>query len=103
VLLPDFLPASLRIPESARPATPGATFAALEEYIAQRLRAGPSDLYDGLVREVKQRLLKAALEHTDGNQVQAARLLGLSRSTFRNELRGHGITVERSVSTPDRQ
>ena len=101
VLLPDFLPATVK--GGAAPAEPPRELVApaLEDYIQHQLQAGASDLYANVLRAVKQRLLTNALRHTDGNQAQAARLLGLSRSSLRNELRTLGITVERSVSAPE--
>jgi two-component system nitrogen regulation response regulator GlnG len=98
VLLADFLPASVRTDGAAPEPPPGSTYSALDDYIRDRLRAGPSELFSDVVRSVKQRLLTNALRHTDGNQVQAARLLGLSRSSLRNELRTLGISIERFVS-----
>jgi two-component system nitrogen regulation response regulator GlnG len=101
VLLPDFLPATVK--SGATPGEPARDLVApaLDDYIQHQLQAGASDLYANVLRAVRQRLLTNALRHTDGNQVQAARLLGLSRSSLRNELRTLGITVERSVSTDD--
>lgn len=43
-------------------------------------------LFDEVVKKVEIELIKKALELTDGNQVQAARLLGISRNTLRKKL-----------------
>jgi DNA-binding NtrC family response regulator len=97
VLLPEFLPESVR--EAAPPmAASAADHSTLDDYINSRLQAGGDDIFSEVVRAVKYRLLTQALQATGGNQLQAARLLGISRSTLRNELRGLGITVERTVS-----
>jgi two-component system nitrogen regulation response regulator GlnG len=102
VLLAEFLPEAVR---EAPPVEPvhepvGATAGEmLDDYIERRLRAGDADLFGDVVRHVKRRLLTLALQMTGGNQLQAARLLGVSRSTLRNELKTLGITVERSVAT----
>jgi two-component system nitrogen regulation response regulator GlnG len=48
-------------------------------------------------REVILRVLK----HTEGNQVQAARILGITRGSLRNKIRALGITISRSVESED--
>jgi DNA-binding NtrC family response regulator len=54
-----------------------------------RLRASSEGEIDALVvGEVERALAEAALEVTDGNQVQAAKLLGISRNTLRKRVRG---------------
>ncbi len=53
-----------------------------------RLRsASEGDIDRLVVSEVERALAEAALEVTDGNQVQAARLLGISRNTLRKRTR----------------
>ena len=42
-------------------------------------------------------LLPMVLEHTHGNQRQAAQILGIARKTLRDKLRELGITVQRSL------
>jgi two-component system nitrogen regulation response regulator GlnG len=48
-------------------------------------------------REVLVRVLK----HTDGNQLQAARILGITRGSLRNKIRTLGISIARSVWSED--
>jgi two-component system nitrogen regulation response regulator GlnG len=43
-------------------------------------------------------LLRLALQHTGGNQVQAARMLGISRQTLRAKTREFGLS---SNTSPD--
>jgi Fis family transcriptional regulator len=45
-----------------------------------------NDLYQLVLKEVEQPLIETVLEHTDGNQTLAARLLGISRSTLRKKI-----------------
>ncbi|MGC1274643.1 MAG: sigma-54 dependent transcriptional regulator, partial [Planctomycetaceae bacterium] len=99
VLLREFLPAVFD--EGDEPQTSSITasdLSAIDGYLDEQFKAGASELFTSTVRSVKHRLLTRALELTGGNQLQAARLLGVSRSTLRNELKSLGITVERSVS-----
>jgi two-component system nitrogen regulation response regulator GlnG len=98
VLLPAFLPDL-----SGRPGEPGPTAPAgpraldLEAFIRQRLGPDAHDLYADTHREVDRVLLPWALEHTGGNQHQAARLLGIARQTLRAKLRDLGLYVTHSV------
>jgi len=43
------------------------------------------------------------LQQTNGNQVQAARILGITRGSLRTKIRALGITIGRSVWTDDDQ
>jgi len=46
---------------------------------------------DGTYVEVEQRLLERALRRSGGNKSEAARMLGLKRTTFLDKLRRHGL------------
>ncbi|KPK14518.1 MAG: hypothetical protein AMJ62_12890 [Myxococcales bacterium SG8_38] len=46
---------------------------------------------DGTYLEVERRLLERALQRAGGNKSEAARLLGLKRTTFLDKLRRHGL------------
>lgn len=54
-----------------------------------------TDLYATILREVERPLLTVALERTRGNQIQAARMLGLNRNTLRKKLKDLDIMVVR--------
>ena len=43
-------------------------------------------------------ILEVALKHTKGNQLQAAMLLGISRTTLRAKLKSLGLTVEKQLA-----
>lgn len=51
----------------------------------------PDGLYDRIVQEVERPLLLMSLAATRGNQIRAARLLGLNRNTLRKKLTDLGI------------
>lgn len=51
----------------------------------------PDGLYDRIVQEVERPLLLMSLAATRGNQIRAARLLGLNRNTLRKKLSDLGI------------
>ena len=54
-------------------------------------------LYDRILREIERPLLALSLAATRGNQIKAARLLGLNRNTLRKKIRELDIQVLRGV------
>jgi Fis family transcriptional regulator len=64
---------------------------ALSNYLARLNGHRVSNLYDLVLTEVEGPLLRTVLEHTGGNQTQAATLLGISRSTLRKKLAHYDI------------
>jgi DNA-binding protein Fis len=44
------------------------------------------DLYGAILADVERALLAAVLQHTGGNQVKAADILGINRNTLRKKL-----------------
>jgi two-component system nitrogen regulation response regulator GlnG len=75
----------------------------LEAFIRQRLGPDASDLYAETHSQVDRLLLPLVLEYTQGNQHQAARLLGLARQTLRLKLRDLGLHVTRSVEAEEEE
>lgn len=73
--------------------------AGLEELVASRLRvlfrssgdALAGNVYEQVIQRVERPLLTLALEHTGGNQLRAAELLGLNRNTLRKKIASLGI------------
>jgi len=51
----------------------------------------PVDLYQLVIREVEEPLLRKTLQHTQHNQVKAAQLLGLNRGTLRKKMELYDI------------
>lgn len=97
ILLPEFLPAPLRVAPQITPATEARQEFDLKETIDGLLRDGSGNVYDRLMREVERMLFRRVLEHTQGRQAQASEILGLNRTTLRYKLRDLGISVEKSV------
>jgi two-component system, NtrC family, nitrogen regulation response regulator GlnG len=76
--------------------------ASLTDLIARRITemiesngAEPRDLYQKLVGEMEKPLIEIALERAGGNQVHAARMLGLNRNTLRKKLTEHRIVPQK--------
>ncbi|WP_298853590.1 helix-turn-helix domain-containing protein, partial [uncultured Sphingomonas sp.] len=51
----------------------------------------PDGLYERILAEIEPPLLRAAMAAARGNQLRAARLLGLNRNTLRKKLSDHDI------------
>jgi DNA-binding NtrC family response regulator len=69
------------------------------------LGLGPSVSKDGhplddTLERVERRVLKRALERSSGNRSEAARLLGLKRTTFLDKLRRHGLEHAQRARAP---
>ena len=82
---------------AASPAHEGGDLAqAVEAHLAALFAAHgrglpPDGLYDRLIGEVERPLLQLSLAAVRGNQLKAARLLGINRNTLRKKLSDHGL------------
>jgi|GEM_PF-163228 Fis family transcriptional regulator len=64
---------------------------ALKQYFASLNGDRPGDLYDLVIGEVERPLFKAVMDFTDGNQSQAAGILGINRGTLRKKLKTYSL------------
>jgi two-component system response regulator AtoC len=102
VLLPESLPAHHAV------ATPGA--AAPEsgpfnwnDFVNGRIQAASTELYAESLELMEREVLVRVLRHTGGNQLQAAKILGITRGSLRTKIRALGITIGREVWSDDEQ
>ena len=51
----------------------------------------PGDLYQLVLGEVERPLFEAVLDYTNGNQSEAAEILGINRGTLRKKLRTYNL------------
>lgn len=51
------------------------------------------EIYHTILERVERPLIEAVLEHTDGNQIRAAAMLGINRNTLRKKITELGISV----------
>jgi Fis family transcriptional regulator, factor for inversion stimulation protein len=58
----------------------------LEEYFRKLDGEPPHDIYDMVIGHVERALLASVLARANGNQSQAADMLGLNRGTLRSKL-----------------
>jgi DNA-binding NtrC family response regulator len=101
VLLSTFLPELSRDPNRSNQAQAGEEELRLEAFIDDRLTPDVDDLYAATHREVDRVLLSRVLKFANGNQHQAARMLGIARQTLRQKLRDLGLHVTHSIETDD--
>ncbi len=107
VILSEFLPDTVR---SAGPAaapghasTParGAPPSDLAPFVDECLANGSEGMHYATIERAERYLLTRVLQHTRGNQSQAARILGITRGSLRNKMRTLGILVDSTVKVDD--
>jgi DNA-binding NtrC family response regulator len=104
VLLSEFLP---ELPQALAPAgskddsAPTGRGSDLDSFIRRQLAAGTDGLHEETQRWVDRILLPLVLEHTQGNQKQAALILGIARKTLRDRLRELGVTIQRLIEVDE--
>jgi Fis family transcriptional regulator len=64
----------------------------LSDYFSNLNGHRPARLYDMVLREVEEPLLRAVLAYVEGNQSRAATILGITRTTLRRKLRTLGLS-----------
>jgi DNA-binding NtrC family response regulator len=64
----------------------------LDPFLADLVRFWGKDLRPNLLEAIEKILVKKTLEKTNGNQVQAAKLLGISRNTLRHRINRYQMT-----------
>lgn len=95
------------LPSPAKPAShKAAPDLALEEWVEHKLKhfvkqmktSGGRNLYSMLLREIEHPLIRITLKETDGNQIQAAHLLGMNRNTLRKKIKALKIPFHKNLS-----
>jgi two-component system nitrogen regulation response regulator GlnG len=61
--------------------------------VRRELEDGSDELYRRVLERVERPLLETVLEHTGGNQIRAAALLGINRNTLRKKITELGIEL----------
>jgi len=101
-LLSDFIPYHIRNSSAqptltALPVSPDSSAVDWGEFVSGRIASGSESVYAEALDRMEREVLVRVLKHTDGNQLQAARILGITRGSLRNKIRALGISIARSV------
>jgi DNA-binding NtrC family response regulator len=115
VLVPAFLPASVRAENNDGAATSTAAAAGLQastadtqdshdvtnwsDFIAEQIQSGSEAIYQNAQRLMERQIIPRILQQAEGNQQHASKLLGMSRTTLRSKCRDHGITIDKVVDS----
>ena len=99
VVLPEFLADSVHSTNSvtAHVEHDGEPPSDLAVLVDQSLRSQSQNIYAEAVELLDRYVITRVLRHTDGNQSQAATLLGINRGSLRNKIRALGILLETKV------
>ncbi len=68
----------------------------LESFLGRLGEYEATHLYEAIMDRVEEPLLKLVLDHSNGNQIRASRMLGVNRNTLRTKLRKYSIKPTRS-------
>jgi two-component system nitrogen regulation response regulator GlnG len=99
VILPDFLPAEVfesGVVRSSGAAAGGGEADAgssLDQFLQSQIEQGTTTLYADALSILERRMVTKVLQRTCGNQSQAAKMLGVTRSFLRKKVRQFHISI----------
>lgn len=64
----------------------------IDNYLTDSIQKQQGDIYKLVIEQVEKDLIQWALNYTEGNQVKAARMLGISRVMLHERIEKYGIT-----------
>jgi two-component system response regulator AtoC len=103
--LPDYvvnsggLPPEFVLGATSRPTSQGGW----SEYVGERIRSGSENVYAECLDRMERDVLVQVLRHTGGNQLQGAKILGITRGSLRTKIRSLGINIRNEVWSDDNQ
>jgi two-component system nitrogen regulation response regulator GlnG len=97
VIIPDFLPDKVRHVELATTAPNAAGDTDLRAFVDQHLNGGTQNLYADALEFMERYVVTRVLQTCEGNQSQAARLLGITRGCLRSKVRALNISIDARV------
>jgi DNA-binding NtrC family response regulator len=98
VIIPDFLPDKVRHPEKHAPAEEADGSATdLRDFVDEHLTDEATNLYADALEFMERYVVTRVLRSCDGNQSQAARILGITRGCLRSKVRALNISIDARV------
>ncbi len=88
-------PASMEMNQAQGSVTKGLDFSALTR---ERLAAGSDDIHRELIGLAEKEIFSEVLRQTDGNLTQAAKRLGITRTTLRSRMESLSMSLDKTVS-----
>jgi two-component system nitrogen regulation response regulator GlnG len=99
ILFPDALPLVVKkADDAARNGVQSMPLATFTHWVQARLADGSERIYDEAVETIERTVIGEVLRSTGGNQGEAAKRLGITRTTLRTKLRKLGLAIERVVN-----
>ena len=65
----------------------------LKRYLKEMSKLENSTLYNAVISEVERSLISIVLKETEGNQLKAAKTLGINRNTLRTKIQEYKIRL----------
>ncbi|VTS03082.1 sigma-54-dependent transcriptional regulator [Tuwongella immobilis] len=104
-LLADFLPESIR--QSDEVDQPIAVFHdeqfSWDSFIDELISQSCENVYAVALERMEREVILRVLKHTGGNQLQSAKILGITRGSLRTKIRNLGINIGRNISLEDEE
>lgn len=101
ILTPESLPAGVEVSAPQVGGAPQRSPFDWDAFVHERVDAGSQSLYAEALTLMEREVLVRILRHTAGNQVQAARILGITRGSLRNKIRSLNISIEKNIWSDD--
>ena len=98
VLLPEFLPVSVRDRRGETGGEARGSGFDWADFVEARLREGSQNIHGEALERMEREVITRVLQHVDGNQLKAAKLLGIARNSLRSKMKSLGISVGRTVA-----
>jgi two-component system nitrogen regulation response regulator GlnG len=97
VLLAEFLPTAVRDRSAPQEVGAHVDLSSFSNFVRQQISNGTSNLYADCQSLFDRQLFDHVLKHTGGNLTQAAKILGITRTTLRSKLVALGLAVEKDT------
>ena len=76
---------------------------AWEHFVDARIQSGADNLYDEAIEKMEAKLITQVLRATNGNQGEAVKVLGITRTTLRTKIKKLGISIDRIVRSENHE